>query len=194
MVNIKDLPDKTPVKKEKTGLVREAMLSFSEKRLSVKELAALLGVAYPVCSSMCNPESPVRMRFRHVKKFISHFPEVSIKDLLLRVDPAVPAEKLVETYFDLPGEYSISDPRQFINDMPVEIFRAILSAFANAGVVKNMNLSREVLLGTLLAKLHENYTVTLVNGRVVIRGEKDGCPVSIFLDGKFPWDTQKSEL
>ncbi len=294
MVNINNLPDMTPVKKKKTEAVREAMLSFSEERLSVKELAALLGVAYSVCSSMCSLKSPVRMRLKHLKKFISHFPGWSIEDLLLEANPAVPAEKLVETYFDLPGEYNVPSPapkkkigedeggilipeaqrkkfvsgiyylfgyregwefcqqfgameeewflktgkippawvekigeqtdfekfvskfqnqnkersekgnenipsatediRQFINDMPTEVFKAIVSAFANAGLAKEINLSLEVLLGTLSVKLRKNYTVTLVNDRVAIRGEKDGRPVSIFLDGKFPWDTKKNEV
>ena len=74
MVNINDLPDMTPVKKEKTELVRGAMLNFTEEGLSVKELAALLGVAYPVCSSMCSLKSPVRMRLKHLKNLPVIFP------------------------------------------------------------------------------------------------------------------------
>ena len=122
---------------------------------------------------------------------------------MLEVDPAIPAEKLVETYFDLPDRNGFlstqptqgetEDVRQFINDMPAEVFKAIVSAFANAGLAKETNLSREVLLGTLLARLHKNYTVTISNGRVVISGERDGRPVSIFLDGTFPWDAKKNE-
>lgn len=301
MVNIKDLSDKTPVKKEKTGLVREVMLNFTEQRISVKRLASLLGVAHSTCSCMCNPKSPVHMRLKHLRRFISHFPERSVTQFLLSIDSSISAEKLVGTYFklQLPSECNIPPPalkketsedkreiiissqrkkfisgiyhlfdyreswefydgfeveeteqfledgkvpaswvekireqtdfekfvfkfqnqnkekekkknenipsdqltqqkkgreaedvRQLINNMPLDVFKAITSAFANAGIVKKNNLSLEVLLGTLIVKLPCRYSVVLEkDDRITIISEEKGKEVKISINGKFPWSS-----